>query len=75
MIERTEERFGLKPERLAPDTAYVAAPMLTGWPRGRASRHTSRGRQIEAGRWHLLTVVTFDMTRRATFIIALRVRP
>ena len=28
MIERTEERFGLKPERLAGDTAYGAAPML-----------------------------------------------
>jgi hypothetical protein len=24
MIERTEERFGLKPERLAADTAYGA---------------------------------------------------
>jgi len=28
MIERTEDRFGLKPERLAADTAYGAAPML-----------------------------------------------
>jgi transposase len=28
MIKRTEERFGLKPERLAADTAYGAAPML-----------------------------------------------
>jgi hypothetical protein len=28
MIERTEKRFGLKPERLAADTAYGAAPML-----------------------------------------------
>src|SRR6266478_5239649 len=28
MIERTEERVGLKPERLAADTAYGAAPML-----------------------------------------------
>jgi transposase len=28
MLERTEERFGLKPERLAADTAYGAAPML-----------------------------------------------
>jgi transposase len=28
MIERTEERFRLKPERLAGDTAYGAAPML-----------------------------------------------
>ena len=28
MIERTEQRFGLKPERLAGDTAYGSAPML-----------------------------------------------
>jgi len=28
MIERTEERFGLKPQQLAGDTAYGAAPML-----------------------------------------------
>jgi transposase len=28
MIDRTEERFGLKPGRLAADTAYGAAPML-----------------------------------------------
>src|SRR4051794_30624288 len=28
MLERTEERFGLKPERLVADTAYGAAPML-----------------------------------------------
>jgi len=28
MIERTEERFDIKPERLAADTAYGSAPML-----------------------------------------------
>jgi len=28
MIERTEERFGMRPRRLAADTAYGAAPML-----------------------------------------------
>src|SRR5688572_30074663 len=28
MIERTEERFNIKPERLAADTAYGAAPTL-----------------------------------------------
>jgi hypothetical protein len=28
MIERTEERFGLKPGRLSADTAYGSAPML-----------------------------------------------
>jgi hypothetical protein len=29
MIDRTEERFGLKPERLAADTAYGSAPTLS----------------------------------------------
>ena len=38
MIERTEKRFGLKPERLAADTAYGSAPMLNWWSRRRASR-------------------------------------
>jgi hypothetical protein len=28
MLERTEERFGLKPERLAADSASGSAPML-----------------------------------------------
>jgi hypothetical protein len=28
MIDRTEKRFGLKPERLAADTAYGSAAML-----------------------------------------------
>ena len=28
MIERTEERLGLRPERLAADTAYGSAPTL-----------------------------------------------
>jgi len=28
MLERTEERFGLKPQRLAADSAYGSAPML-----------------------------------------------
>jgi hypothetical protein len=31
MIERTEGRFGLKPQRLVGDTAYGAASMLN-WP-------------------------------------------
>jgi len=28
VIERTEDRFGLKPERLAVDTAYGSGPNL-----------------------------------------------
>ena len=31
MIERTEQRFDIKPERLAADTAYGSEPTSTGW--------------------------------------------
>ena len=70
MIERTEERFGLKPERLIGDTAYGAAPMLTGWSRRKASRHiflcsTSRSEMTAPSRG-----ATFNMTRSATSITA-----
>ena len=47
MIERTEERFGLKPERLVGDTAYGAAPMLNWLVEDRATY--PRVRQVEAG--------------------------
>ena len=30
MVDRVEERFGLKPDRLVGDTAYGTGPML-GW--------------------------------------------
>jgi hypothetical protein len=40
MLDRTEERFGLRPVRLAADTAYGSAPMLNGWSRRKASRRT-----------------------------------
>lgn len=32
MIERTQERFGLWPEKLVADTAYGSAPKLAYWP-------------------------------------------
>jgi len=32
MIDRTEERFGLKPKRLAADSAYGSAPTLAARP-------------------------------------------
>ena len=49
MIERTEERFGLKPERLAADTASGSSDAeLAG--RGEGYRATyPRVRQVEAG--------------------------
>ena len=66
MIERTEERFGLKPERLAADTAYGAAPMLN-WlveEKGIAPHipvTTSRTERMAPSR-----AATFDMIRQAT---------
>jgi transposase len=41
MINRTEQRFGLKPERLAGDTAYGAAAMLNSLVPEKASHHIS----------------------------------
>jgi transposase len=71
MIERTEERFGLKPERLVGDTAYGAAPMLrTGWSRRRASRHISLCSISRSGLMAPSRGATFDMTRLATFTTA-----
>jgi len=56
MIERTEERFGLKPERLAADTAYGAAPMLNWLVEEKdIAPPYSCIRQVEARRRHLLT--------------------
>jgi hypothetical protein len=56
MIERTGERFGVKPERLAADRAYGSAAKLN-WPRQREADHAahSRHRQVQAQGRHLLT--------------------
>jgi transposase len=42
MIERTQERFDIKPERLAADTAYGSGANLNGLSRTRISLRTSR---------------------------------
>jgi IS5 family transposase len=69
MIERTEERFGLTPERLVGDTAYGAAPMLN-WlveEKGIAPHipvFVSRSGMTAPSR-----VATFDMTRPMTSTI------
>ena len=50
MIERTEQRFGLKPARLVGDTACGAAPMLNWLVEDKGYRATyPRVRQVEAG--------------------------
>jgi hypothetical protein len=72
MIEWTEERFGIKPERLVGDTAYGTAPMLNWlveekgiaphipvFDKSRRMMAPSRG-------------ATFDMIRPATFTTARR---
>src|SRR5690242_2627219 len=50
MLERTEERFGLKPERLAADSPYGSAPMLNWLVRRNGSRRTSRSSTNRSGR-------------------------
>ena len=54
MIERTEERFGIKPERLAADTAYGSGrkPQLAGQRQGDRAAHPG-DRQVEARGRHL----------------------
>jgi transposase len=42
MIDRTQERFGLKPSHLAADSAYGSARTWPGWSSSAASRRTSR---------------------------------
>ena len=70
MIERTEQRFGLKPERLVADTAYGAAPMLN-WlveEKGIAPHipvFDKSKREMAPSR-----AATFNMIRQATSTIA-----
>ena len=49
MIERTEERFGLKPERLAADTAYGSAANLNWLVNEKRSRHIFRSSTSPSG--------------------------
>jgi len=52
MIDRTEERFGLKPQRLAGDSAYGSAPMLAWLVKERQiAPHTGRRRQKRSSQW------------------------
>jgi hypothetical protein len=53
VIERTEERFDIKPERLATDTAYGSGANLSWLVKTRRSLHTSGDRQVEPRGRHL----------------------
>src|SRR6202051_5129206 len=70
MIERTEERFGLKPERLVGDTAYGAAAMLNWLVEDKPSRHISLCSTSRSGMMAPFRGATFDMIRPATSITA-----
>ncbi len=55
MLERTEQRFGLKPQRLAADSAYGSAPMLNWLVEDKQiTPHHPRHRQVQARRRYLL---------------------
>jgi hypothetical protein len=75
MIDRTEERFGLKPERLAADTAYGAAPMLNWLVEEKAiAPHIpvfDKSKRDDGPS----RAATFDMIRQATSITVPRARP
>ena len=55
MIERTEERFGFKPERLAADTAYGSAPTLNWLVNEKGIAPHIPVIQVQARGRHLLT--------------------
>jgi hypothetical protein len=46
MLERTEQRFGLKPKLLAADTAYGSGPMLDWLFEQKGKREIYRGWEI-----------------------------
>jgi hypothetical protein len=53
MINQTEERFGLKPERLAAHTAQGAAPVLNWLVEEKdITPHIRVNDKIAARRWH-----------------------
>lgn len=72
MINRTEDRFGLKPERLLGDRAYGSAEILAGGLMGKLSSrmlHYGRNTSVIVGP---IPVAILSMTRRLT-AIAVRV--
>jgi len=53
MLDRTEQRFGLKPKRLAADTAYGTGRFrLAGWPQNYTAHPGPRCQR--ARRWHVI---------------------
>ncbi len=66
MIERTEERFGLKPERLAADTAYGSAANLNWLVNEKRSRHIFWSSTSPSGMTAPSHARTSPSTRRAT---------
>jgi len=64
MIERTEQRLDLKPDRLAADTAYGTGKFL-GWLVGAGIRRTSRcGRRANAMTAHSRAATSHSTKRR-----------
>ena len=54
MIDRTEERFGLKPKRLAADSAYGSAPTLDWLVNSKEDRAAYPGHRHGKTGGHLL---------------------
>jgi transposase len=71
MIERTEERFDIKPAYLAADTAYGSADTLNWWPMRRRSRRTFRSSTNPNARMAPSRGKTSGLTRNRTFMSAL----
>src|SRR5207253_1073400 len=70
MIDRTEERFGPKPERLVGDTAYGAAPMLNWLVEEKGIAPHIPVFDNRSGMTAPSRAATFNMTGSTTSIIA-----
>ena len=70
MIERTEDRFALKPDRLAGDVAYGTARCSAGWSNAKLIRTFRCGTKAKWRRTASSFAPTSSMTRIATSIYA-----
>ncbi len=70
MIERVEEHFDIKQDRLIGDTAYGTAPMLPGWSTKKTSSHMYRFGTKPSARTTASQSAIFNGTKRRKNIVA-----
>ena len=75
MIKQSQQRFGLKPNRLAGDTGYGSGENSIGSSTTKISRKTSKSPTNGSARMAPSAGQTFTSTRSTTFLSARRTRP